>query len=117
MQNSEDEFLTMINQFDKQNLTFTSLEEIGEWWKIKNKLDAKIISISENDIEVLVNNKNIEQVNNLHLNVNLNGTIDKRNISVNSNNHLLEHYFLTSSNTLVVNIDKLAAKIRQRKLQ
>ncbi|MDP2366238.1 MAG: hypothetical protein Q8M94_21000, partial [Ignavibacteria bacterium] len=105
-ENSEDEFLTMINQLDKSQSGFTSLKEISKWWITKNKLDTKIISGFENDIEVLVTNKNFVEVNNLQLYVNSNSSIDKRNISVTSNNQLVEYYFHRSSSTIVIILDK-----------
>ena len=105
--NSEDDFLTLINKVDKEHFAFASLNDIGEWWNTKNKLDAKIISKFENSIEVLVTNKNFVEVKNLQLYVNSNSTIDRKNISVTSNNILVEHYYQKSSGIIVVSLDKL----------
>ena len=106
-ENSEDEFLAVLNQVDKEQFDFTSLKEISEWWKIKNKLDAKIISVIENGIEVLITNKNSIEVDNLQLYINANSAIDEKNVSVLSNNILLKHYFQRSTSTMVVSLDKL----------
>ncbi len=108
--NSEDEFLTVINQLEETQSDFTSLGEINKWWNTKNNLDATIISGIENSIEVLVTNKNPVEVNNLQIYFNSNNIIDKRNISVTSDNLLINHYFQQSSGTIVISLDKLPPK-------
>ena len=112
--NSEDDFLTMINQLDRTQSDFTSLGEISKWWNSKNKLDATIISGVENSIEVLVANKNPIEVNNLQIYVNPNNIIDNRNISVTSDNLLISHYFQQSSGTIVISLDKLLPKSNKK---
>ena len=104
--NSDDDFLALINQGEKEHFAFSSLKDIGEWWNTKNKLDAKIISKFENSIEVFVTNKNFMEVKNLQLHFNSNN-INYRNISVSSNNILVEHYYQLGSGTIVVSLDKL----------
>ena len=104
----------MINKVDKEQFDFTSLGDISEWWITKNKLSAKVISVIENGIEVLITNENIFEVDRLRLYINANSTVDEKNISVTSNNLLLEHYFQKNSGTIVVSLDKLLPNSKKK---
>ena len=107
--NSKDSLLESLNDIDYQQFKFTNLEHISNWWRNKNNLDVKILSINNKKIEIIVNNRNSESIYNLPIFLNLNNDLYENNLSVTSNNLVVEHYFEKISGAVVITLSIINA--------
>jgi len=105
--NIEDDLLADLNLLGLQNYHFVSLTTARDWWIIKNNLKCEIKYLLENSIELCVSNNNPVEVNNIKLFLNPAGSYKQKNISITSNNALLDYNYESSSGAIVINLDKL----------
>ena len=100
----EDELLKQINQLNFDKIKFVTFSEINTWWKIKNKMDIKINSSIKNKIEFRVFNGNSIEVNDLQIFINLKNNVDLNNLTVTSNNILVDYELQKTSGELLINL-------------
>jgi len=105
--NIEDDLLADLNLLGLQNYHFVSLTTARDWWIIKNNLKCEINNLLENSIEIFVSNNNPVEVDNIKLILNPAGSYKQKNISITSNNALLDYNYESSSGAIVINLDKL----------
>jgi len=56
--NPEDELLEKMNKIKSHKFNFTSLTGINRWWSVRERITCEIKNISDNEIEIWLNNKN-----------------------------------------------------------
>ena len=105
--NTEDDLLADLNLFSSQNYNFISLSAARDWWIIKNNLKCEIKYLLENSIELFVSNNNPVEVNNIKLFFNSGRNSMPKNVSITSNNKLLDYDYENSSGAIAINLDKL----------
>lgn len=65
--NPEDELLEMINKIRSRKFNFTTLPTINRWWSVRERITCEIKNISDNEIEIWLNNKNPLLVSDLNV--------------------------------------------------
>jgi hypothetical protein len=106
-ENTEDDLLTDLNLLSSQDHHFISLNVARGWWIIKNNLKCEIKYLPENSIELFVSNNNPVEVDNIKSFLNPGGSFKQKNISITSDNLLLDYNYENSSGAIVINLNKL----------
>jgi hypothetical protein len=91
--NPEDEFVEEVNQLKINKYNFISLNSLKNWWEARDKITSQISLISENEIEILISNKNSVEVNNLKVYLNINNKIDKKSLIISFKDSPLDYHF------------------------
>ncbi|MEO8232995.1 MAG: hypothetical protein ABI638_11980 [Ignavibacteriota bacterium] len=108
--NLEDELLTNINQLKSNRYNFASLNSIKKWWEIRERISAEVKSISENEIEIILNNKNSDEINNLKIFLNCNKNIYEKSLTISFNNSMLNYQFDNIADVLEISLNNIGAK-------
>lgn len=104
---AEDELLEKINQLKLQQFNFITLNELAEWWSVKERITYEIKIISDTEMELLVTNKSSVLINGLNIFLNITNKIDRKTLTISLNNSLLEYYFNNASGAVVIRLDKI----------
>ncbi len=105
--NTEDELLGKINHIKSQQYNFTTLNELGKWWNLRERITCEIKYPSENEIEIWLTNKNSILLNDLNVFFNSVKKIDRKSLTISLNNSLLEYYFDNASGAIVIKLENI----------
>jgi len=105
--NPEDELLEKINKIKSRKFNFTSLTTINRWWSVRERITCEIKNISDNEIEIWLNNKNPLLVSDLKVFLNFAQNIDRKTLTISLNKSLLEYYFNDTTVGIRIKLDKI----------
>ncbi len=105
--NTEDELLEKINQIKSKQSNFTSLTDLENWWKLKERISFEIKYISENEVEIWLTNKNSISISDLNVFFNSVEKIDRKSLTISLNNSLLEYYLDNASDAIVIKLENI----------
>ncbi len=105
--NPEDELLEKINKIRSLKFNFTTLPTINRWWSVRERITCEIKNISDNEIEIWLNNKNPLLVSDLNVFLNFAQDIDRKTLTISLNKSLLEYYFDDTAGGIRIKLDKI----------
>ena len=107
--NTEDELLGKINQIKSQQYNFITLNDLGKWWNLRERITCEIKYPSENETEIWLTNKNSIPINDLNVFFNSVKKFDRKSLTISLNNSLLEYYFDNTSGAIVIKLKNITS--------
>ncbi len=107
--NLSNELLININQIKSNKYNFVSLKSLKKWWKIRERISAEVKSISGNEIEIILNNKNPNEINNLKVFLNYNKNVYGKSFNISFDNSILNYQFDDIANVIEISLNKIQA--------
>ncbi|MBK7629781.1 MAG: hypothetical protein IPJ23_03595 [Ignavibacteriales bacterium] len=101
------ELIEEINQLKTDKYNFASLNSLQKWWNIRDKISSQISFISENEIEILITNKNSVEVNDLKVYLTINNKIDKKSMIITFSTTSLDYDFDDIADIVEIKLDSI----------
>lgn len=101
------ELIEEINQLKTDKYNFASLNSVQKWWNIRDKISSQISFISENEIEILITNKNSVEVNDLKVYLTINNKIDKKSMIITFSTTSLDYDFDDITDIVEIKLDSI----------
>lgn len=101
------ELIEEINQLKTDKYNFASLNSLQKWWNIRDKISSQISFISENEIEILITNKNSVEVNDLKVYLTINNKIDKKSMIITFSTTSLDYDFDDITDIVEIKLDSI----------
>lgn len=105
----QDELLIKINQIKSNKYNFVSLNSLKKWWKIRERISAEVKLISENEIEITLNNKNSNEINGLKVFLNYNKNAYGKSLTVSFDNSILNYQYDDIVEVLEISLNNIQA--------
>jgi hypothetical protein len=109
---STNELIEEINKLKATQFNFTTLNSVKKWWNVREKITLQSEFISENEIEILISNKNSVEIKNLNLFFDVKTESHKKLSTIVFNNSPIDYQIDQRTNIIeirLVNIDPNSA--------
>ena len=107
--NYEDELFAKLSRIHPDELNFSNFNEISKWVKLKTNLFAQINAYSENQIDVLITNKNLFNLENLEIYFNPGINLNSDRLRVYSNTEPIDYVYQRNIGLFKINLNQLNA--------
>lgn len=107
--NLSNELLININQIKSNKYNFVSLNSLKKWWKIRERISAEVKSISENEIEIVLNNKSSNEINDLKVFLNYIKSVYGKSLTVSFDNSILNYQFDDIAEVFEITLNNIQA--------
>lgn len=107
--NFEDELFANLSRIHPEELRFSNFNEISKWVKLKTNLFAQIKDYNENQIDVLITNKNLFDLENLEIYFNPGINLNSDRLRVFSNTEPIDYIYQRNIGLFKINLNQLNA--------
>lgn len=109
-ENSEDDYLLLLNRIKSDDPWFPSLMELKEWWILKENISVKIKAINENSLVFILSNNNYKSIDSFTTNISVGNPFNKDFLSIKSGNRDVDYTFSDKPDEIKIHLNDLNSR-------